>query len=140
VFEGYVAALYLGREVRAEQALADVPRRIEENPRTPRATGVLTGRSVSRWLLALVALGDCSAHATSALPRFVGHVPSLGLLMSVSFSHPEARMDHWMSRGMRSIMLRNDAYLICDDAEVAARRYPPLTMEASVLRDALEIM
>jgi hypothetical protein len=29
VFKGYVAALYLGREVRAEQALADVPRRIE---------------------------------------------------------------------------------------------------------------
>jgi hypothetical protein len=29
---------------------------------------------------------------------------------------------------------------ICDDEEVTARRYPPLTMEASVLRDALEIM
>jgi hypothetical protein len=60
--------------------------------------------------------------------------------MGASFSHPEARMDHGMSRGMRSIMLRNDAYPICDDEEVTARRYPPLTMEASALRGALDIM
>jgi hypothetical protein len=37
-------------------------------------------------------------------------------------------------------MLRNGAYAICDGEDVNVRMYPALTMEESVLRDALEIM
>ena len=37
-------------------------------------------------------------------------------------------------------MLQNGAYPICDNEEVTLRMYPALTMEESVLREALEIM
>jgi hypothetical protein len=37
-------------------------------------------------------------------------------------------------------MLRNGAYPICDGEKVTVRVYPALTMEASVLREALEIV
>jgi 4-aminobutyrate aminotransferase-like enzyme len=70
----------------------------------------------------------------------VGQARSLGLLMGVSFRHPEGGKDHWMSRGVRSFMLRNGAYPICDGEEVTVRMYPALNMEESVLREALEIM
>jgi hypothetical protein len=45
-----------------------------------------------------------------------------------------------MSSGVRSFMLQNGAYPICAGKEVTVCMYPALTMEESVLREALEIM
>ncbi len=70
----------------------------------------------------------------------VGQARALGLLMGVSFHDPNGGDDWLLSRGVRSIMLQNGAYPICDNEEVTVRMYPALTMEESVLREALEIM
>jgi acetylornithine/succinyldiaminopimelate/putrescine aminotransferase len=70
----------------------------------------------------------------------VSQARALGLLMGVSFRDPNAGDDWLLSRGVRSIMLQNGAYPICDNGEVTVRMYPALTMEESVLREALEIM
>jgi 4-aminobutyrate aminotransferase-like enzyme len=70
----------------------------------------------------------------------VGQARSLGLLMGVSFQDPEGGDDFLLSRAVRSEMLQNGAYPICDTEEVTVRMYPALTMEESVLREALEIM
>jgi 4-aminobutyrate aminotransferase-like enzyme len=45
-----------------------------------------------------------------------------------------------VARAVRSFMLQHGAYPICADEEVVVRMYPALTMEESVLREALEIM
>jgi 4-aminobutyrate aminotransferase-like enzyme len=70
----------------------------------------------------------------------VGQARALGLLMGVSFHDPDGGDDWLLSRAVRSSMLQNGAYPICDNEEVTVRMYPALTMEESVLREALEIM
>jgi 4-aminobutyrate aminotransferase/(S)-3-amino-2-methylpropionate transaminase len=70
----------------------------------------------------------------------VGQARALGLLMGVSFHDPNGGDDWLLSRAVRSIMLQNGAYPICDNEEVTLRMYPALTMEENVLREALEIM
>ena len=74
------------------------------------------------------------------LAGVVSQARALGLLMGVSFRDPNGGKDWWISRGVRSAMLRNGAYPICDNEEVTVRMYPALNMEESVLREALEIM
>jgi 4-aminobutyrate aminotransferase/(S)-3-amino-2-methylpropionate transaminase len=70
----------------------------------------------------------------------VGQARSLGLLMGVSFRDPNGGDDWLFSRAVRSTMLQNGAYPICDNEEVTVRMYPALNMEEGVLREALEIM
>ncbi len=70
----------------------------------------------------------------------VGQARALGLLMGVSFHDPDGGEAWRLSRGVRSIMLQNGAYPICDNEEITVRMYPALTMEESVLREALAIM
>jgi 4-aminobutyrate aminotransferase-like enzyme len=87
-------------------------------------------------------LGEIAAPILKSFEKYpiVSQARSLGLLMGVSFRDPNGGNDHWMSRGVRSFMLRNGAYPICDTEEVSVRMYPALNMEESVLREALEIM
>jgi acetylornithine/succinyldiaminopimelate/putrescine aminotransferase len=70
----------------------------------------------------------------------VGQARVLGLLLGVSFQHPEGGQDWMVARAVRSFMLQHGAYPICADEEVVVRMYPALTMDENVLRDALEIM
>jgi 4-aminobutyrate aminotransferase-like enzyme len=70
----------------------------------------------------------------------VGQARALGLLMGVSFRHPDGGDDWMVARAVRSFMLQHGAYPICADEEVVVRMYPALTMDESVLREALEIM
>jgi 4-aminobutyrate aminotransferase-like enzyme len=83
--------------------------------------------------------------AAPILKRFekypiVGQARALGLLMGVSFCDPDGGESWPFSRAVRSTMLQNGAYPICDNEEVTVRMYPALTMAESVLREALEIM
>ena len=87
-------------------------------------------------------LGEIAAPILKSFEKYpiVSQARTLGLLMGVSFRDPDGGKDWWISRGVRSAMLRNGAYPICDNEEVTVRMYPALNMEESVLREALEIM
>ena len=87
-------------------------------------------------------LGEIALPILKSFEKYpiVSQARALGLLMGVSFRDPDGGKDSWISRGVRSAMLRNGAYPICDNEEVTVRMYPALNMEESVLREALEIM
>ena len=75
----------------------------------------------------------------------VKEVRCLGLLMGVSFSHPEPSSlgegyeDSWVARTVRNEMLVNGVWAICD-TEPTVRMYPALNMDKQNLSQALEIM
>ena len=75
----------------------------------------------------------------------VKEVRCLGLLMGVSFSHPEPYTlgegyeDSWVARTVRNEMLVNGVWAICD-TEPTVRMYPALNMDKQNLSQALEIM
>ena len=74
----------------------------------------------------------------------VKEVRCLGLLMGVSFSHPEPYTlgegyeDSWVARTVRNEMLVNGVWAICD-TEPTVRMYPALNMDKQNLSQALEI-
>ena len=75
----------------------------------------------------------------------VKEVRCLGLLMGVSFSHPEPYTlgegyeDSWVARTVRNEMLVNGVWAICD-TEPTVRMYPALNMDKQNLSQALDIM
>jgi 4-aminobutyrate aminotransferase-like enzyme len=75
----------------------------------------------------------------------VKEVRCLGLLMGVSFSHPEPSSlgegyeDSWVARTVRNEMLVNGVWAICD-TEPTVRMYPALNMDKQNLSQALELM
>ena len=70
----------------------------------------------------------------------VSEVRGNGLLMGVGFRSPESGAeDWWFARSVRSRMLDNGVWAICDRAD-AIRMYPALNMDESVLRQGLDVM
>ena len=75
----------------------------------------------------------------------VREVRCLGLLMGISFSHPdpasldEGYEDSWVARTVRNEMLINGVWAICD-TEPTVRMYPALNMSQENLLRALEIV
>ncbi|MEJ2761608.1 MAG: aminotransferase class III-fold pyridoxal phosphate-dependent enzyme [Gammaproteobacteria bacterium] len=70
----------------------------------------------------------------------VGEARARGLLMGVSFRHPDGGDDSMAARAVRSYMLHHGVYPICDFGERVVRMYPALNMDENVLREALEVM
>jgi 4-aminobutyrate aminotransferase/(S)-3-amino-2-methylpropionate transaminase len=68
-----------------------------------------------------------------------------GLLLGVSFGKPESadadadEKDWWTARAVRSRMLENGVWAICDRQDTI-RMYPALNMDESVLREGLQVM
>ena len=75
----------------------------------------------------------------------VREVRCLGLLMGISFSHPdpasldEGYEDSWVARTVRNEMLINGVWAICD-TEPTVRMYPALNMSQENLLRALDIV
>ena len=70
----------------------------------------------------------------------VNEVRGNGLLMGVGFRSPESKEeDWWYARSVRSRMLDNGVWAICDRAD-AIRLYPALNMDEAILREGLEAM
>ncbi|MEM8814321.1 MAG: aspartate aminotransferase family protein [Pseudomonadota bacterium] len=87
-------------------------------------------------------LGDVAASITRDWEQvdIVRQVRGNGLLMGVGFKSPEPdEADWWYARSVRSRMLDNGVWAICDRAD-AIRMYPALNMDEAVLREGLEIM
>jgi 4-aminobutyrate aminotransferase / (S)-3-amino-2-methylpropionate transaminase / 5-aminovalerate transaminase len=70
----------------------------------------------------------------------VSEVRGNGLLMGVGFRSPERdEEDWWYARSVRSRMLDNGVWAICDRAD-AIRMYPALNIDEQVLREGLDVM
>ena len=75
----------------------------------------------------------------------VSEVRCLGLLMGISFTHPDRDQmpddydDSWIARTVRNEMLINGVWAICD-TEPTVRMYPALTMDEGVFVEALDIL
>ncbi len=73
----------------------------------------------------------------------VRQVRASGLLMGVGFRRPDNAADDekdwWSARAVRSEMLKNGVWAICDQ-EDTIRMYPALTMDEKVLREGLQVM
>lgn len=72
--------------------------------------------------------------------EIVDEVRANGLLMGVGFRSPDQKeKDWWYARSVRSRMLDNGVWAICDRAD-AIRMYPALNMEEATLREGLDVM
>jgi len=70
----------------------------------------------------------------------VREVRTSGLLLGVGIQSPtDKEEDWWYARAVRSRMLENGVWAICD-RENAIRMYPALNIEEQLLREGLEIM
>lgn len=70
----------------------------------------------------------------------VNEVRGNGLLMGVGFRSLETdQEDWWYARSVRSRMLENGVWAICDRAD-AIRMYPALNIDEQVLREGLDVM
>jgi acetylornithine/succinyldiaminopimelate/putrescine aminotransferase len=75
----------------------------------------------------------------------VSDVRSLGLLMGISFTHPDKIQfgddydDSYVARTVRNEMLVNGVWAICD-TEPTVRMYPALNMDKQVFIEALDII
>jgi 4-aminobutyrate aminotransferase-like enzyme len=70
----------------------------------------------------------------------VGQVRSLGLLLGVSFRHPDKGGDDiHIARSVRDEMLRRGVWAICD-FERQVRLYPALNMDEGILLEGLAVM
>ena len=70
----------------------------------------------------------------------VGQVRSLGLLLGVSFRHPDKGGDDiHIARSVRDEMLRQGVWAICD-FERQVRLYPALNMNEGILLEGLAVM
>lgn len=67
----------------------------------------------------------------------VGQVRCLGLLMGISFTHPDTDIDPvWVARTVRNELLINGVWALCNE-ESTLRMYPALNMNEQVFMDAL---
>ena len=72
--------------------------------------------------------------------EIVGQVRTLGLLLGVSFKHPDAEgEDYHVARSVRDEMLKRGVWAICD-YEPQVRMYPALNMDEQVLLEGLAIV
>jgi acetylornithine/succinyldiaminopimelate/putrescine aminotransferase len=75
----------------------------------------------------------------------VSDVRCLGLLMGISFTHPDKAQfgddydDSFVGRTVRNEMLINGVWAICD-TEPTVRMYPALNMDKNVFIEALDII
>jgi acetylornithine/succinyldiaminopimelate/putrescine aminotransferase len=75
----------------------------------------------------------------------VSDVRCLGLLMGISFTHPNKAQfgndydDSFVARTVRNEMLVNGVWAICD-TEPTVRMYPALNMDKQVFIEALDII
>jgi len=75
----------------------------------------------------------------------VSDVRCLGLLMGISFTHPDKEQfgddydDSFVGRTVRNEMLINGVWAICD-TEPTVRFYPALNMDKKVFHEALDII
>ena len=75
----------------------------------------------------------------------VSEVRCLGLLMGISFTHPDRQQigddydDSWVARTVRNEMLINGVWAICD-TEPTVRMYPALNMDQQTFIQALDII
>ncbi len=75
----------------------------------------------------------------------VSEVRCLGLLMGISFTHPDRDQmaddydDSWVARTVRNEMLINGVWAICD-TEPTVRMYPALNMDQQTFMQALDII
>ena len=75
-----------------------------------------------------------------AASEIVREVRASGLLIGVGFRNPVSEgEDWWTARSVRSRMLKNGVWAICDRDD-AVRLYPALNMDEAVLREGLEVM
>jgi 4-aminobutyrate aminotransferase-like enzyme len=87
-------------------------------------------------------LGDIAAGIMSSWEGLdiVRQVRSNGLLMGVGFRSPRPDEENWWyARSVRSRMLDNGVWAICDRADTI-RMYPALNMDEDVLREGLDVM
>ena len=77
--------------------------------------------------------------------EIVSEVRCLGLLMGISFTHPNRDNmaddydDSWVARTVRNEMLINGVWAICD-TEPTVRMYPALNMDQQTFMQALDII
>ena len=77
--------------------------------------------------------------------EIVSEVRCLGLLMGISFTHPNSDQmgddydDSWVARTVRNEMLINGVWAICD-TEPTVRMYPALNMDQQTFMQALDII
>ena len=77
--------------------------------------------------------------------EIVSEVRCLGLLMGISFTHPNRYNmaddydDSWVARTVRNEMLINGVWAICD-TEPTVRMYPALNMDQQTFMQALDII
>lgn len=70
----------------------------------------------------------------------VDQVRTLGLLLGVSFKHPDTDGEYYhVARSVRDEMLLRGVWAICDH-ECQVRIYPALNMDEKVLLDGLALM
>ena len=68
----------------------------------------------------------------------VSEVRCLGLLMGISFTHPDADIDPvWVARTVRNELLINGVWALCNE-ESTLRMYPALNMHQQVFMEALD--
>ena len=68
----------------------------------------------------------------------VSEVRCLGLLMGISFTHPDADIDPvWVARTVRNQLLINGVWALCNE-ESTLRMYPALNMHQQVFMEALD--
>ena len=87
-------------------------------------------------------LGEIAAGIMKEWEQYdiVRQVRSNGLLMGVGFQSPDPKEEAWWyARSVRSRMLDNGVWAICDRAD-NIRMYPALNMDEQVLREGLEVM
>jgi len=87
-------------------------------------------------------LGDIAAETMRDWERFgiVREVRATGLLLGVGMQSPNPEeKDWWYARAVRTRMLENGVWAICD-RENAIRMYPALNMDEALLREGLEVM
>ena len=87
-------------------------------------------------------LGKIAAEEMRHWQQFdiVKEIRANGLLMGVGFASPDkGEKDWWYARSVRSRMLDNGVWAICDRAD-AIRMYPALNMDEAALRQGLEVM
>jgi len=88
-------------------------------------------------------LGEQALSAMSSWQEkyeLVGEVRTLGLLMGVSFKHPQAEgEDFHVARSVRDEMLKRGVWAICDH-EAQVRMYPALNMDQATLLEGLSML
>jgi acetylornithine/succinyldiaminopimelate/putrescine aminotransferase len=86
----------------------------------------------------LASLAQQRMHGWAEKYSIVSEVRCLGLLMGISFDHPDTEIDAiWVARTVRDQMLQKGVWAICNE-ESTLRMYPALNMDQEVFMQALD--